>query len=483
MSAQAIRVFLLTVGLVFLAGCGERHLVPPQPALQPALHNELTEKTQLPYDALFDIAPDLKFGERELRAMQKHLSESKNYCTQKAEANSSAYEKETNLLLEQLKHLRSIDESRRHELHCQVQDLRSSKAQMDILGQQLVPTAYDNSRAKLELIEKWPAQLQQIQQQIASGAYQQRRWGSVDDIGFREVMKGQQDDIQRGQDAIRELRQRGAMPPELANKQIQDYVKKNSDLQVPLKVAVLDSREVNAFALPGGFLFVERGLLEEVEDESELAGVLAHEMSHVVARHSYRLYKKALISSLVFQSAQIAALILTGGASGIGTAYALQYGFYGLGFALDLNLLGVSREFELEADQLGIQYAWKSGYDPGGFIRFFDKLAGKHGYAIGASWFRTHPPFYERMVRGKREIMYLPAKESYIVQTAEFEELKPVVKQLAVKSNTEQDAKRPTLLGKKERCEVPPKQLYKPEDTIEAICSSLISPSFASGRP
>jgi predicted Zn-dependent protease len=364
-------------------------------------------------------------------------------------------------------------------MRCQVQDTRSAKAQMDLLAQQLVPTAFQNNRAKLELLEKWPAEEQHIRQKISSGVYQQRRWSDVENIGFRKIQENQKDDIKRGDDAVKELRQTGAMPPELDNKQIQDYVNtvaqkiaRNSDLEVPLRVIVLDSKEVNAFALPGGFLFVQRGLLEETDDEAQLAGVLAHEMSHVAARHSWRLYKKALISSIFYQAAQIAALIATGGVSSIGTYYALQYGFYGLGFALDLNLLGVSREYELEADQLGVQYAWKSGYDPEGFIRFFDKMASKHGYAVGVSWFRTHPPFYERMVRSKEEIMYLPQKEALVFQTQEFEQMKRVLKDVSAKSNAAQDAKRPSLLGKEEKCEKP-QELYKPQEPIEDICNRL----------
>ena len=216
-----------------------------------------------------------------------------------------------------------------------------------------------------------------------------------------------------------------------------------------------------------------------MDDESQLAGVIAHEISHVTARHSYRLYKQALASSIVYQLASVAAIIVTGGAAGIGTYYALQYGFYGLGFALNLNLLGVSRDFELEADQLGIQYAWKAGYDPEGFIRFFDKMASKHGYAIGASWFRTHPPFYQRMVDSQREIMYLPQKEAWIVQTLQFEQMKPVLKEAATKSNAAQEGKRPTLLVKEEGCEKP-KQLYQPDEPIEAICSRLEGQKSAS---
>ena len=107
---------------------------------------------------------------------------------------------------------------------------------------------------------------------------------------------------------------------------------------MPLHISVLQSREVNAFALPGGYLFVERGLLEAADDESELAGVIAHEIAHDTARHSYKLMKNATISSLLYQAAQVAAIILTGGAAGIAMSYILQYGFYGLGLVINLTI-------------------------------------------------------------------------------------------------------------------------------------------------
>jgi beta-barrel assembly-enhancing protease len=486
-SRTTCNVLLLLLGAMLFSGCSQRRSTPPTPPLAPELHDDLQKAAQLPYDQLFDKAADLKFNSKDLEAMSQHLSETQDYCKQSAKASGERYEKQSGTLMGELKRsTKQADEAKGHELRCQIQELRSQKAQMEVLEQQLVPTAFQNSKAKLELIEKWPAQEQQIKQQIESGAYRQRRWGDVADIGFRVIEPNQKDDIKRGEKALQELRQQGAMPPELENKQIQDYVNTiaqkiatNSDLQVPLKVVVLDSREVNAFALPGGFLFVQRGLLEEVDDESQLAGVIAHEIAHVTARHSYRLYKQALASSIVYSAAQIAAIILTGGAAGVGTYYALQYGFYGLGFALDLNLLGVSREFELEADQLGVQYAWKAGYDPEGFIRFFDKMASRHGYAMGASWFRTHPPFFQRMVDSQREIMFLPQKEQWIVQTLQFEQMKPVVKEVSAKSNAAQDGKRPTLLTKEEGCENP-KQLYKPDEPIEAICFRLEEQKVAS---
>lgn len=470
---------LLALPLLLAAiGCQHR-IAPPTLALAPEIHDDLQKQLQRPSDELFHAAPGLKFTPAAIENMRRHLRESQDYCTGKVSTRASEYERQGRQLTGEIDRAgKSMNDGRRHELHCRIQDLRSSKAQADILAQNLIPVAFGNHLAKLELIEKWPAELLLVQQQIASGASQQRRWGNVQEIGFREIQKDQKDDIKRGEDAIRELRQQGAMSQELENKDIQDYVNtlaqriaRNSDLQVPLKTRVLDSSEVNTFALPGGFLFIQRGLLEEVDDESELAGVLAHEMSHVAARHSFRLYKKAVASSILYTAAQVAAIIFTGGAAGIGTYYALQYGFYGLGFALNLDLLGVSREFELEADQLGIQYAWKSGYDTEGFIRFSDKLARKQGYAIGASWFRTHPPFYQRMVESKREIMFLPPKAEVIVQTHDFEIMKQQLKDEAKKAEAS-GSRKPTLhaLEKEEGCGKPT-ELFKPAEPVDAICA------------
>jgi beta-barrel assembly-enhancing protease len=480
-SLRLIRFFLVLLISLVTLGCSQRRVKPPSMPLATDLHDQIQQRLNQPYDELFDAAPQLNLTANDLEAMRKHVRESQDYCTTNVKTRAKSYDDEIDETTAELKRLgKTIDEARRHDLHCRIQETRSAKAQADVLTGQLIPVAFDNSRAKIELLQKWPGDFQQIQQDIKSEAYLNRRWGDFKEIGFRNIEKDQKDDIKRGQEAVRELQQQGAMPRELDNKAIQDYVNTvaqrvaaNSDLLVPLKVVVLDSREVNAFALPGGFLFVQRGLLEATDDESELAGVLAHEMSHVAARHSYKLMKKAMISSIFYQAAQVAAIILTGGAAGVGTYYALQYGFYGLGFALDLNLLGVSRDYEVEADQLGIQYSWKTGYDPNGFIRFFDKMASKEGNVIGASWFRTHPVFYDRMVRAKKEISFLPAKEQTIVQTTEFEKMKTLLADQVVKSNAELDKKRPTLLPAAEQGCAAPGKLYKDTDSIEAICSQF----------
>ena len=276
------------------------------------------------------------------------------------------------------------------------------------------------------------------------------------------------------------MRRLGMMPKELQDEKVFAYVNglaqriaARSDLQVPLQLTLLDSEEINAFALPGGHLFVNRGLLKAVEDDSQLVGVLAHEMAHITARHGHRLMKKATIASILYEAAQIGAVIFTGGAVGIGTYYALQYGFYGLGLALSLELLGVSRDYELEADRLGVQYAWNSGYDPYGFIQFFDKMATEEGYIRGASWFRTHPPFFRRMVETRREIAFLPPKADLIVETDEFQRF-----QTDLEGCTEGEERSsvnapcgPTLLEPYEKeCPPPNKIDYEPGEPIEAVC-------------
>jgi predicted Zn-dependent protease len=268
------------------------------------------------------------------------------------------------------------------------------------------------------------------------------------------------------------------MPKEIEDEAVAGYVKRvaqklaaNSDLQVPLQVTVLNSKEINAFAFPGGFVFVERGLLETVDDEAQLAGVISHEMSHVIARHGHKLMTKDTIASLIYQAAQIAAIVLTGGAAGIGTYYAIQYGFYDLGLTLNLTLMGVSRDFEEQADRLGIQYAWKAGYDTSGYVRFFDKMATKEGYVNGVSWFRSHPPFYQRMVDSEREIMYLPKQPSEIVNTTHFAAMKQALAEVSVKAE-EESKQRPSLLAPDQNCPAPSKLLYESDKPIETICST-----------
>lgn len=458
---------------------GSRRIAPPT---APAQTTSLRDYLQKPYLELFELAPKLEFGAGEIQAQRNALESGKKLCVNRFKDHSRLYGRQIETAQKDLKKkTSSLGESERKQIHCSIQNLSFLKSEADVLAGNAIPTAYANLFAKLELIQQWPASYRQAQQELSSGEYMKRRWADVKDIGFRQIASGQQEDIKRGQQAIEELKRSGMLPQELDNKAIQEYVNsvgqrvaKYSDLKIPLHITVLQSREINAFALPGGYLFVERGLLEAADDEAELAGVLAHEIGHDTARHSAKLMKRATIASILYQAAQVAAIVLTGGAVGIGLYYALQYGFYGLGLVISLKLLGVSRDFELEADQLGVQYAWNAGYDTTGFIRFFDKMATEKGYVNSVSWFRTHPPFYERMVQTERELLFLPSKPSAIVQTSAFEEMKKGLAPVTAAAESEEVKKPSLLLTREEGCEPPKKLEYKSGQRIEELCATPV---------
>ncbi len=473
------RVFLALLLCELLVGLPLPAAPPLKEELSPPVYEALQEALEKSYDDLFEEAPGLEFNDVQIRLMREYLKDGEKQCCQQFKTLAKSYRSETQRAQDELSRERErLTDTERHDLHCRIQNLRALQSQAEMLSSQAVPIAYSNKQAKLDLISKWPAELRLIKTEIRSGAYRQRRYGDVEDIGFREIAEGQEKDIKKGREAVEEMKRLSLMPKELDSEPLRSYVvalgqkiATNSDLRVPPQVTILDSEEINAFALPGGFLFVHRGLLEAVEDESQLAGVLAHETAHAAARHGHKLMKKATIASIIYQVAQIAAVVVTGGAASLGAYYALEYGFYGLGLILSLDLLGVSREFELEADQLGVQYAWKAGYDPAGFIHFSDKMARTEGYVRGASWFRTHPPFYERMVQAEREIHFLPVTAELIVQTTEFGKMK---KDLVACKQTSKDGGpcKPSLLAPYEKdCPPSDKVEYDPKKPIEALCN------------
>ena len=190
---------------------------------------------------------------------------------------------------------------------------------------------------------------------------------------------------------------------------------RNSDAQVPFTIKVIDSDEVNAFALPGGFFYVNSGLILAADEEAELAGVMAHEISHVCARHGMRQMTRA-------NWAQIGTIPLIFVGGGLG------YGIYeASGLALPLTFMKFQRSFEAEADYLGLQYMYKTGYDPQAFISFFEKLQAKEKKKPGtlAKAFASHPQTPDRIEASQREIAtILPARAQYIVSTSEFDDVK-----------------------------------------------------------
>ena len=191
---------------------------------------------------------------------------------------------------------------------------------------------------------------------------------------------------------------------------------RNSDAKVPFTIKVIDSDDINAFALPGGFFYVNSGLILAADGEAELAGVMAHEIAHVCARHATREMTRANYVSL----ASIPLVFV-----GSWTVY--QAANIALSLALPLTFMKFSRGFEAEADYLGLQYMYKAGYDPQAFISFFEKIQAQEKKKPGtlAKAFSTHPQTPDRILKSQEEIRsVLPPRPEYIVNTSEFNEVK-----------------------------------------------------------
>jgi predicted Zn-dependent protease len=206
---------------------------------------------------------------------------------------------------------------------------------------------------------------------------------------------------------------------------------------VPFTIKVLDTEEVNAFALPGGFFFVNSGLILKAESEAELAGVMAHEIAHVACRHGTRQATKGDI-------AQIATipLIFMGGWTG----YAIRQG---MGLAIPMGFLAFSRGMEAEADYYGLQYMYKAGYDPTAFVDFFEKIETLEKKKPGsvAKVFSTHPMTDDRIKKSQDEIQTILApKPEYVVNTSEFNDVRNRLSMLHNRRKiTNEDPNRPRL--------------------------------------
>ena len=201
---------------------------------------------------------------------------------------------------------------------------------------------------------------------------------------------------------------------EYVNRVGQNLVR-NSDTKMPVTIKVIDSEEVNAFALPGGFFFVNSGLVMKAESEAELAGVMAHEIAHIAARHGTRQATKGQIANY----ASIP-LIFMGGWIGYGVRQ-------GASILIPVGFLQFSRAFESEADMLGLQYLYKAGYDPTAFVDFFEKIQSLEKKKPGtmAKIFSSHPPTDDRIKNSQKNIQeMLEAKPEYVVTTSEFNDVK-----------------------------------------------------------
>jgi len=213
---------------------------------------------------------------------------------------------------------------------------------------------------------------------------------------------------------------------------------RNSDAQVPFTIKVIDSDVVNAMALPGGFFYVNSGLILATDEEAEVAGVMAHEIAHVAACHAAREQTRASL----LQMASIPFIFIGGG---IGYA-----GYEAAGLAGVFGILKFSRGFEAEADYLGIEYMYRSGYDPSAFVSFFEKVQAMEKKKPGtlAKAFDTHPQSADRIQKSQDEIRkILPAKPQYVVTTSEFDDVKARLAALENKHKLldQKDSSKPSL--------------------------------------
>jgi beta-barrel assembly-enhancing protease len=277
---------------------------------------------------------------------------------------------------------------------------------------------------------------------------------NVDAIGNRNVGKGVnfyslEKEIALGKQLAQEVERSSKLiddpvVTEYVNRVGQNLVR-NSDAQVPFTIKVIDSDEVNAFALPGGFFYVNSGLILRAQEESELAGVMAHEISHVCARHGT---KQATKADLMQIGAMAAMIFVPYGWAG--------YGIYeGMNLAIPLTFLKFSRDAEREADFLGIQYMYKAGYDPNSYVTFFERIEADEKRRPGTvpKMFSTHPPTPDRIEAAQKEIArILPEKDEYIVTTSEFDSVKARLRNVMFARKVQDNGPgKPTLRTKTEQ--------------------------------
>jgi len=281
----------------------------------------------------------------------------------------------------------------------------------------------------------------------------------VEAIGNRNVGKGVnlfslEREISLGKQLAQEVERSSKLiddpiVTEYVNRVGQNLVR-NSDARVPFTIKVIDSDEVNAFALPGGFFYVNSGLILRAQEESELAGVMAHEISHVCARHG----TKNATKGELMQLATIPLILLgPGGWAG--------YGIYqGVNLAIPVTYLKFSRDAEREADYLGIQYMYKTGYDPNSYVTFFERIQADEKRRPGTipKVFSTHPPTPERIENTQKEIArILPARQEYIVTTSEFDTVKSRLRNIMFTRKVSDNAPgKPTLRTKTEQSKKQP---------------------------
>ena len=247
----------------------------------------------------------------------------------------------------------------------------------------------------------------------------------VDEIGNRKVAHwsiiSQEKEIAIGKQYATEIERSAKI---LKDPVINEYVNRvsqniarNSDLNIPLTVKVIDDPSINAFTLPGGFIYVNTGTLLAADEEDQLAGVIAHEIGHAAARH----WASTMTKATILQYGMIPLMFVPMTAA---VYYGVMEAYLN---GVPLAFLRFSRKDEEEADFLGLQYMFKSGYDPNAFVGFFGKVMDAERQSPGSmsSVFATHPPTGDRIIKSEEEIQkILPKRDQYLVSNSEFDDVK-----------------------------------------------------------
>lgn len=275
-------------------------------------------------------------------------------------------------------------------------------------------------------------------------------WGEdqksdINAIGTRRVahraMISQEKEIAVGKQYSQEVERQAKL---ITDPVINEYVNRvaqniarNSDLKIPLTVKVIDAPGINAFALPGGFLYVNSGLLQTADEEAQIAGVMGHEIAHVACRHWASQMTKATIA----QYAMIPLMFVPMG-------YAVYYGVMEAYMnGVPMIFLKFSRNDEAEADYFGLEYMVKAGYDPAAYEAIFSKVIDEERRSPGSvpKIFMDHPPTPDRMLQIDQEMKAFPKRDQYLVSTSEFDDVKARLNQVIANRKKEKQQEGPTL--------------------------------------
>jgi predicted Zn-dependent protease len=191
---------------------------------------------------------------------------------------------------------------------------------------------------------------------------------------------------------------------------------KQANAPFPVKVKMIQSSEINAFTLPGGYVYVNSSILMMADNEAEFASVIAHEIGHSAARHATRQESRGQLAKILGGPLSV----LIPGLAGVAARQAA-------GMAAPVTSLHFSRAFETEADRLGVHYLYDAGYDPAASIDMFEKIASTERATPGrvAKLFLSHPPTQDRIKKTQAELRKLnPERSSYVLNTSDFETIR-----------------------------------------------------------